>query len=174
MTPRAEPGRVVETRAAGAGQVWSLRRRAALAAILVLTPVAILVSLLFGAPGDINMCLSQFCANNPPPTPPPTIGRSEILAMIVSAMVVAWVGAGWFAVRYLWSHDRGRLRLAAGVAILVSVGTIAIIGVLRWSEGRRLRTVAEDAFVFGFGVLVVAATVVLAWAILTTRRTSQS
>ena len=145
--------------------------RLLVALVLIAGAIAFIAVLLFGG-GQVSQCLGLGgCPGvvRAVPGPLPFIGTQD------GAMVILWaVGVTWFVValatiRFVWSTDPARLRRAGVGLISLAGATVVVVAAVGLVDGRRLRSVAEEAVLFGVIAGVLAIPVVLSWAILTVR-----
>jgi hypothetical protein len=145
------------------------------AAFLVLAPIAFVAVLLFGG-AQVKQCLGLTGCPGlsvPESGPIPIIGTEAGAILLLVVIGAVWLVAAGLTILYLWSSDRPRLQRAATWTVVLVVVTAAVVAVLRLTEGRGMRIVAEDAGLYAVGVVIVVTPLLLAWAILTLRRPVQ-
>ncbi len=138
-----------------------------MAVVLVAAPLAMALLMLSG---HVSGCLggSAHCGFPPPDTSGPLDEPWEVLAAVI-ALAVVWFVAAVAGVRHVWRADRARIVHGARVSFALITMTGVIVAVLRFSEARRLRVVAEDAGLYALGVACVIVPLALVWAVVTVR-----
>ncbi len=139
------------------------------AVVLIGAPIVTLGALIFG--GDqVVQCLGPLGGCN---IPPQVIAEGPIPDWLAYAAIgilgPLWVIVVGLVLWHVWSVDRHRLLRGVAVVASVAMSAAVLIGLLRLSEARRLRVVAEDAVLTAVGVALVLVPIVLAWAIVTVR-----
>ena len=133
--------------------------------------IAFIAVLLFGG-GQVSQCLGLGGCRavvRVVPGPVPFLGTQGGAMVILWAVGVTWLVITLATIRYVWSTDPARLGRAGIGLVLIAGATSVVVVAVNLIEGRRLRSVAEDAVLFGVISGVLAIPVVLAWAVLTVR-----